>query len=246
MDPLTTTPPDSPESSVDTVSHDWSILNAPLFLYRLFFTRKFIVHRITGLFYLIQYATTAIMFFFYYETFKNSFLIWSMPLTGLIQSITAIYTFTFLPKKTIDPGYYGDKGILSYNFIIENSFFEMLLLFQWVYYNDVFFNFFKNTFVFEAVLVFLPYVIRVMWPKTSFREGLKNDKNKSEEARTFYFVVTWITKMFYIWAKHYIGFFLNYVRFLDRINEEERYAVYFTLVFASFATTISLFLHTLR
>jgi len=89
-------------------------------------------------------------------------------------------------------------------------------------------------------------VIRVLWPKTSFREGIKGDKSKSPEMRRFYFVVGWMTKIFYIWAKHFIGYFLNYVRFLDKINEEERAAVYFTLIFASFATTISMFLHTLR
>jgi len=224
----------------------FSLVETILFLYRLFFTRKFIVHRLTGLSYLIQYAATFIMYIFYYETFKNSFLVWSLPLTGLIQSVTAIYTFTFLPKNAKDPGYYGDKGILSYSFIVENSFFELLLLFQWLYYNDFFFSILRMTILPEATIVFLPYIIRVFWPQTRFRDSLGNDKSKSDHYRSFYFIATWITKLFYIWAKHYIGFFLNYVRFLDRVDEKEKQAIYFVLIFGAFATTISLFLHTLR
>jgi len=157
-----------------------------------------------------------------------------------------MYTFTFLPKKSKDPGYFGDKGILSYSFIVENSFFDLLLLFQWIYYHDTFYALLKKSVVFESVLVFLPYVIRTFWPKTRLRDALENPKNKTERNKNFYVVVTWITKIFYVWAKHYIGYFLNYVRFLDRIDEDEKKAVYFVLIFGAFATTIALFLHTLR
>jgi len=212
----------------------------------LFFTRKFIVHRVTGLTYLLLYFATFVYYFLDYERFKDSPLIWLLPSIGLFQSITAIYTFTFLPKSTKDPGYYGDKGILSYNFIVENSFFELILLFQWIYYNDFLFGYLRSTVVFENLFVFLPYVIRGFWPKTRFRDGLENVKNKTEKNFNFFIVETWITKFFYVWAKHYIGFFLNYVRFLDRISEEEKHHIYLVLIFGAFATTISMFLHTLK
>jgi hypothetical protein len=55
-----------------------------------------------------------------------------------------------------------------------------------------------------------------------------------------------ITKMFYVWAKHYIGYFLNYVRFFDRANSEQISHIYLLLIFSAFATTISVFLHTLK
>ncbi|CAF3044096.1 unnamed protein product [Rotaria sp. Silwood2] len=45
-----------------------------------------------------------------YETFKYSFVIWSLPLTDVIQSITAVLTFTFLPRTKIDSGYYSDQA----------------------------------------------------------------------------------------------------------------------------------------
>jgi len=55
-----------------------------------------------------------------------------------------------------------------------------------------------------------------------------------------------ITKIFYIWAKHYIGYFLNYARFFNRINSEQTSYIYLLLIFSAFATTISIFLHTLK
>ncbi len=184
---------------------------------------------------------------FSYETFKDSFLIWSLPLTGLIQSITAALTFTFLSRTKVDPGYYSDRGTLSYAFIVENSFFSGLLLFQWLYYSDYFYSFINNSIIIDNLIVFLPYIIRQLWPKTHFRDSLKNsEKNKTTPNKKFYLIVTIITKIFYIWAKHYIGYFLNYARFFDRINPEQTSYIYLLLIFSAFATTISVFLHTLK
>jgi hypothetical protein len=50
------------------------------------------------------------------------------------------------------------------------------------------------------------YAFRPLWPKTHFRDSLKlSEKNKSRQNRDFYIIVTWVTKVFYVWAKHYIG-----------------------------------------
>jgi len=99
----------------------------------------------------------------------------------------------------------------------------------------------------ENIFTFLPYAFRPLWPKTHFRDSLKlSEKNKTNTNRNFYIIVTWITKIFYVWAKHYIGYFLNYVRFLDRVTEEERHHIFLLMTFGAFATTISMFLHTLK
>jgi len=223
---------------------DWVVNNV---FSRLFFRRKFVVHRVVGLFFLIQYAWTIYLYFSDYNAFSKSPLVWSLPLTGVIQSIVAVYTFTFLPKKAIDPGYFGDKGVLSYNFIKENVFFEILLLFPWLYYSDRFFPYFKSTFVIEYVFVFFPYFVRSFFPKTRIRDSLtNNDRNKSDLNRKFFITVTYITKLFYIWAKHFIGYFLNYTRYLNRFGPEEQYHLYLLLIFGSSATTIAIFLHTLK
>jgi len=102
--------------------------------------------------------------------------------------------------------------------------------------------------VVETSFVFLPYfVFRPFFEKTHFRDSLDvKDKNKTEDNRTFFVVVTYITKAFYIWAKHFIGFFLNYSRFLDRITPTQVRHIYLMLIFSGAATTISMFLHTLK
>ena len=199
---------------------------------------------------MIQWVAAIVLYFYDYEYFYNSVLIWSLPLSGLVQSIGATLTFTFLPTRQSDPGYYGDKSTLSYSFVKENVYFAGLLLFQWLYMHDRYKIFIMNTLPYslESTLVFLPYaVIRPFFPKTSFRASLSlNDKNKTDKNRNFFIIVTWITKIFYVWAKHYIGFFLNYARFLDRIPAYTIRHIYFMLIMSSAATTISMFLHTLK
>jgi len=214
--------------------------------FRLFFQRKFGFHRMTGLCYLIQYAIVIWLFFYDYEAFLQSNLIITLPLTGILQTIVAIYTFTFLPANTTDPGYYSDKGILSYPFIKENLFFVGLLGFQWLYYNDRCYPIFKTLWPLECLFVFLPYVFRFLFPKTHMRDSLKSMKNTTEKNSSYYFYATWLTKIFYVWAKHYIGFFLNYIRYVDKVNEYDQKCVFLLLIAACFATTIAMFLHTLR
>ncbi|KAJ3380051.1 CTP synthase ura7 [Lobulomyces angularis] len=216
------------------------------FLFKLFFSKKFLSHRVGGLSFLIQWTLALVWYFYNYHTFKNSILIWSVPFTGLFQSLNAIATFWFLPKNTKDQGYFSDKRTMSYNFITENSFFALILLWQWLYFNDQFYIFFKRTFALELLFVFCPYIIRPLWPKTSFRDSMGFPENKTDRNRKFYAYAIFITKCFYVWAKHYIGFFLNYVRFMDRLNNQQQKNMYLLEIFSSMATTISVFLHTLK
>ena len=193
------------------------IWDSIIFLITLFFSKKFIVHRVTGLAYLLQFVASFYLYFANYEIYHKSILPWSMPLTGFCQAIIATLTFWFLPKKQKDPGYYGDKSTLSHNFVKENIFFSGLLLFQCVYMHDSLRPYIQDyvPILLETSFVFLPYfVFRPFFDKTSFRDSLDvKDKNKTDKNRIFFIVVTYITKAFYIWAKHFIGFFLNYARY---------------------------------
>ncbi|KAL6048794.1 Serpentine receptor class gamma [Balamuthia mandrillaris] len=222
--------------------------NTQHWFFRLFFQKKFMVHRLGGLLYLTQFALACLLYTFNYPLFISSPLVWSLPLTGLLQAVSAMLTFTFLPKSD-DPGYvaFSDKTPMSYFFIVENSFFELLLLYQWLYYCDTFTPFIRDSIVLEVAFVFLPYYMRTFWPKTSIRNALKNSaKNKSDKNRFFFTVSSYIVKMFYMWAKHTIGFLFNYVRFMDRVTPEEQAVMYGVLITGGYAATISLFLHTLK
>ena len=221
------------------------VINFPWTVYHLFVHPKFAVHRVFGFVYLIQWFAALYYYFADYNWFKDSFLIWSLPLNGVVQSLTATYYFSFLPKK-VDPGYYSDKSALSYDFVKENIFFAIILMFQWLYYSDNFYGAIKKSVTGEYLFVFFPYMFRSLVPKSSFRDALNDPRNKSVQNKTFYIIVTWITKIFYVWAKHYIGFFMNYMRYMNRINAEQQYHMYFLLIFSACATTISMFLHTLK
>lgn len=221
------------------------VVHFPWTLYNLFVHPKFAVHRVFGFVYLIQWFSSLYYYYADYEWYVNSHLVWSLPLNGVIQSLTATYYFSFLPKK-VDPGYYSDKSALSYDFVKENIFFAVLLMFQFLYYSDNFYGLIRKSVTGEYLFVFFPYLFRSLVPKSSFRDSLNDPRNKSAQNKTFYIVVTWVTKIFYVWAKHYIGFFMNYMRFMGRINAEQQYHMYFLLIFSACATTISMFLHTLK
>jgi hypothetical protein len=229
----------------------------PLWPIDLFFNSHFTIHRLFGLVYLVLYCYAWKEYLYNYEEFQNSFIIWGLPLNGLLQAITASYYFRFLPKKTKDPGYDSDKGPLSHAFVKENIFFSGLLLWQFVYYSKKLgpHNYYSQRalteksdasrsmyVIIEHFFVFLPYFIRPLFPKTSFRDYIHSTTNKSQKNAWF----TQITKIFYLWAKWYIGFFLNYLRYLNLVNDEHRREIYRLLLFSAFATTISLFLHTLK
>mmetsp|Transcript_34376 Transcript_34376/g.42340 ORF Transcript_34376/g.42340 Transcript_34376/m.42340 type:complete len:328 (-) Transcript_34376:223-1206(-) len=213
----------------------------------LWFAPRFQVHRVTGLVFLLQFFAAFYLYIFNYERYLESPLVWTLGMTGLIQAITAACTFRFMPNVA-DPGFIAmaDKAPLSYKFIVENSFFAMLLAFQYCYMDNKIFEMIRAVPPIEILFVFLPYYIRPLWPITRIRTALENSKNKSDKNRWFYHASTYIVKVFYCFAKHYIGFFLNYIRFLGRITKEDQKTIHGILITSSYMTTIALFLHTLK
>merc|ERR1712178_220385 len=120
----------------------------------------------------------------------------------------------------------GDCGRLSWFFVLENIFFSMLLWFQNVYYHPFWplqpspsqhTIWSGSFFVIEILFVFVPYFWRPLFPKTALRDSHKaRAKNTDPMNIDFYSKNTYVIKAFYNFAKHFIGFFLNYVRFFAR------------------------------
>ena len=105
------------------------------------------------------------------------------------------------------------------------------------YYDDRFYApFFRRSVVFELGYVFLPYMpfIRYRWPVSSFRDSFDADKTKSKDNKSFFYWSILRTKFFYIFAKHYIGFFLNYARYLNKTGPSEQKLVYGLLIGSNF------------
>jgi len=91
----------------------------PLWFFSLFFGPKFWAHRVLGLLYLIQYSLAFRLYVVDYPAFSQSPLLWTLPISGVVQAVTATYYFYFLPKSKADPGYYSDKSVLTFNFVVR-------------------------------------------------------------------------------------------------------------------------------
>ena len=89
--------------------------------FHLFVASKFFVHRILGLAYLVAYAWSWSAYTTNYSAYMASALPWALPLAGVCQSATAIFYFRFLPKKRADPGYYSDRGTISYACVARST-----------------------------------------------------------------------------------------------------------------------------
>lgn len=140
---------------------------------------------------------------------------------------------------------------MSYRFIVENIFFALILTWQWIYMDSfIYHKLLQYPYIggmIEALFVFLPYtcIREPFFPKTHFRDSMI-EGNKTEKNQLFYKVLTQLTAVFYLFAKHFIGFALNYMRFINRIPDVALPSIHFMLIAASAATTIAMFLHTLK
>ena len=172
-------------------------------------------------------------------------------MNGVAQAVSAIYTFKFLQKQKTDPGFYGDKGAITYPFIKENLFYQLLTMFGFIYYNDAGYQWMRSNIFglfFELIWVFYAFVIiRPLFPKTHFRDALSNaQNNRTQENQTFYLIGTYVIKVFYLCAKHYMGFFIQYVRFFDGFDMNDQYLLNWMLLANCGTVSIAVFLHTLR
>ncbi|MSP62134.1 MAG: hypothetical protein EXR72_17730 [Myxococcales bacterium] len=208
---------------------------------RLFAPPKFRIHRLWGLLYLLQFAAACA---FEATSIHPVHLVWTLPLTGFIQAIIACLTFTSLPRRQTQ-GYFADRGVMSYEFILENVYFSGLLLFQALY-----FTFRPLPLLLlpvEIVLVFFPYhIIRPFFPKTSFRKSYGNERERSPENAGILGLMARTTKVFYISAKHFNGYFINYLLFLALISSEQDRLMRCLFILAGWGTTIAMFLQTLK
>jgi len=228
----------------------------------LFFTsQKFRSHRLVGLCFLIQYAAAVYLYLADYDRYLDSPFVWSLPLTGLTQSIIAAFTFTFLPRKE-DPGFaaISDKSVLSYYTVVENSFYAMQLVFVSVYLHQGYresiirrlggpLSMLCGRSVVEYFFVFFIFYVRTLWPVSKMGAGLKNSaKNKSEKNMVILTASTYAVKIFYLFAKHFLGFFVNYLIFLGRVEHRGRdqRLLYGVQLLSGYAATVSIFIHTLK
>ena len=211
----------------------------------------FRTHRIGGLGFLVQYALCWYFFFTDYDWFKTSPFVWTLVLNGVTQATSAIIEVGPTLEWEDNSEYFGNKGTMSRQFIQENLFYHLLTTFSSLYYYPQFYNALQSNIIGKAIeitFVFLPYIlIRPLFPKTRLRDALANEKIKTDDHRVFYFISTWIIKLFVLGGKHYIGLFTNTIRYLGGLNTKEVEKLLQFMMLANAGTVaIGPFLHTLR
>jgi len=224
----------------------------------MWFNTKFTFHRFSGLTFLLLYSYSWYLLLMDYPYFLKSRIISILAMNGLLQAVSALTTFTFLPsnKDSGSNGYFSDKGILSREFVTENIFFQILPIWGTFYFDDdlyrVLFRRNELTPIFlvmkflEIVMIFLPFtLIRPFFPLTRLSDSY-TEKDKSKNNVQFYRIVIIMIKIFYIWSKHFMGFYLWYLRYLNVIGKDDLYWVRHMILSNVGTVSIAMFLHTLR
>jgi hypothetical protein len=158
-------------------------------------------------------------------------------------------SFRVLPELN-DPGYYSDKAVLSRSFVHENLYFTLLSVFGSVYYHDRARVLLRQSWIgkaIEAVFIFWPYIaIRPFFPLTRFSDAGKTYKGRTDRFRKFYEFGTLTVKIFYLWAKYFLGFFVNFSFYLELIKGDEKQLLNGILLLNIGTSSLAVFLHTLR
>lgn len=213
------------------------------------FTSRFMAHKVVGLCYLIFFGrTTYLCATNKLETYSTSYF-WYFPLLlhclGLIQTLTALYTFKFLARTQRQEGFFTDKRTVSKSFVKENFFFVLLCVFASAYIPPRSRAMVRRLRVVEPIMVFFPFqTIRRCFPKTSLnREAL--DK-VSQRNVSFFQASKYVASYFYLFGKHYVGAMLNYQMFLDRDSPKMQGLMFWNMLGGAYNLTIGIFLHTLK
>ena len=150
----------------------------------------------------------------------------------------------------MDPGYYSDVAVMSRNFVHENVFYTIMAVFGSVYYNEGWRTQLQQDtlgqFV-EILFVFFPYVaLRPFFPVTHFSKAGTTRNGRSKQNQKFYDIGTKMVKFFYLWAKYFLGFFINFLVHLDLVTPQQWKVLHGMYLLNLGTVSIAIFLHTLR
>lgn len=212
-------------------------------------TKKHIVHRYMGMAFLIQYAAAWVEYLTNYDHAKDSVLLHFIAINGLIQGYSAYFSFKVLPDLE-DPGYFSDKAVISRKFVHENTYFSLITAWGSIYYNELWLDKIQSHpigRILEVVFVFFAYVaIRPFFPTTHVGSAGTGKGSRTDANKSFYKYGTLAYKIFYLWAKYFLGFFINFLwmRRLCSPDEVKFIKGMYTLNLGTLS--IGIFLHTLR
>jgi hypothetical protein len=167
----------------------------------------------------------------------------------MIQGISAYFSFKVLPELE-DAGYYSDKAVLSRTFVHENIFFTLLAFSGSCYYNDIMRENMQKTIpgkILQTTFLFFPYaLVRNWFPITQFSKAGSSMAGRTAKNERFYEIGTFAIKIFYLWAKYFLGFYVNFLIFLNKHTDENMKFIRGLFLLNCGTVSIAIFLHTLR
>ena len=187
---------------------------------------------------------------FYLFIFLYAASLWILWLLGFIQATSAYFSFRVLPDL-VDPGYYSDKAVLSRLFVHENIFFQIMSVWGSFLYHDQLRTSLQSHWIgrmLEMIFLFFPYVIvRRFFPTTRFSDAGSSKVGRSKALLKYYDIGTSAVKIFYLWAKYFLNFFINWAIYLNLLQEDHHWRCVRGIFLMNVGTvSISVFLHTLR
>jgi hypothetical protein len=215
--------------------------------------KKHKIHRFMGRCFLFQYTLAWVEYFNSDEgdTFRagSSYIPHAVALNGVIQSTSAYFSFKVLPELN-DPGYYSDKAVMSRSFVHENIFFSLFCVFGSVYYNPIHRYQLKENIVgriVEAIYVFWPYIlVRPWFPVTRFSNAGTGRAGRTKVNERWYEVGTYMVKVFFLWAKYFLGFYINFLVYMDKVTDKQWRLINGMFLLNVGTVSLAIFLHTLR
>ena len=99
----------------------------------------------------------------------------------------------------------------------------------------------------ESLFVFFPYVLlRPAFPTTRFADAGNSRLGRTKQNDTFYRIGTKMVKIFYLWAKYFLGFYINFLVFLELPTPRQWRFLHGMYLLNLGTVSIAIFLHTLR
>ena len=115
----------------------------------------------------------------------------------------------------------------------------------------------------EYTFIFYPYVIlRPFFPTTRFKDAGTNATGRSKKNQKFYEMGTTMVKIFYLWSKYFLGFYINFLMFIQfrrgsgsdgsdaggsvSVSYEDMKFIRGLFLLNAGTVSIAVFLHTLR
>jgi hypothetical protein len=127
----------------------------------------------------------------------------------------------------------------------------MTVVFGSIYYNDAWRKKLQSAIpgqIIEIIFVLFPYIL--FWPFfliTQFSKARTNLQGRSTKNEAFYCIGTKMVKFFYLWAKYFLGFYINFMVYLGLLTQKEWKFVHGMYLLNLLGTiSIAIFLHTLR